>query len=131
MQERKAASFGGGLALLLWVVAWVVSVYYIVQGGKLGQVQPQPVAEIGRDVVIAVVAFIAGCVLLKGVIVVQPNDARARSALANNADGSPGRRARFTTGMLTPETSSHTRMTSRTLQPRPRPRLQLPPPCSG
>jgi regulator of protease activity HflC (stomatin/prohibitin superfamily) len=76
MQERKAASFGGGLALLLWLVAWVISVYYIVQGGKLGQIQPQPVAEIGRDVVIAVVAFFAGCVLLKGVIVIQPNDAR-------------------------------------------------------
>ncbi|MEO8846446.1 MAG: SPFH domain-containing protein [Kofleriaceae bacterium] len=53
-----------------------MAVFYVVQAAKLAPLQPQPVGEIGRDVVIAIVAFIAGSVLLKGVIVIQPNDAR-------------------------------------------------------
>jgi regulator of protease activity HflC (stomatin/prohibitin superfamily) len=76
MQERKAASFAGGLALFLWLVTWVGAIYYAVQATKLGQMLPLPSAEIGRDVGLATLLFLAGSVLLKGVIVVQPNDAR-------------------------------------------------------
>jgi regulator of protease activity HflC (stomatin/prohibitin superfamily) len=78
MKESKAVSMNGGLALLLWLGSWAFALFTFANASR------QPVAELGA-LGLAALLFLFGVVLVKGLVVVQPNEARVLQFLGSYA----------------------------------------------
>ena len=82
MKEKQAVSVGGGLALLMWLGAWAGSGYFFAKGARHVAATGQPNGAVMAWLA-ACALLVAGVLILAGLKVIEPNEARVVQFLGN------------------------------------------------